>query len=441
MSDIDDDLESQDALSDDDASDETQQTEGEREKIFAEWQAFDCWDNCLDGIFDGRYLTDVWRLTHKPMRVKIHGDLRTLYLEPKHDEIKELFASPDFEPFKVQWEAHQKTATRTLQKLARVEGQRRGVSFDAIQRTDRPRYLIPGIIPASGITFAYGPSAAGKSALLHRIALTVADDDATFDGLPVTHGRVLYLSLDPGGDKETVKFDRMLPICERFKIKPPSANRLILIDSPATFIDRPEKVAELLDKNPGPFALVVIDSLYRALSTGDPVQASQVNPAIDGMMQIAEETGAAICVSTHSGRGDDKHMLGTIFQDAGASAIWRVARDHKSGKVTLDCEKLKNDKEPDKALLYKLDKSCLVSMNDVADLVSSAADTVKRADMLALIPPKPGLPIRDARKKIEHLLRSKEADARRKEWERIREAWDDAGVAKQEDGRIWRVTP
>lgn len=444
------DLQSQADIEDDRDGDETPQRSSERDKLLSEWHSKDAelactalW--CTPHDFGGKQpvtLYEAWDNTHKKMDVVIGGRERELYLELK-DGIQRhldlLFTRPAFVPLKAAFEARQREANDLLRKIVRLESQRRGVSFDAIKKTDRPRYVLSGIIPASGISFIYGPSGAGKSSFWHRFALTVASEDALFDGVPVPHGPVLYLSLDPGADAETVKFERMLPICERFKIKPPGPGRLVIVASEGTHLDREEKVSELLAKNPGPFTLCIVDSLYKALSTGDPVQASQVNPAIDGMMRIAEETGATICVSTHSGRGDDKHMLGTIFQDAGASAIWRMARDRKTNKVTMDCEKLKNDTEPDKPLLYKLEKSCLISMNDVADLIATPLDMVTRADMLALMPIEPGLPIRDARKLVEHLLRSKGADARRKEWERIRANWVDAGVVKQEGGKIWRL--
>jgi hypothetical protein len=450
MTDIDDDLESQESFTDDDSGDETPQQTTERDKVLSAWHAKDS-DLCCTALWcshhgahedgtGGASLYEIWERTHKRMDVVIGGRERELYIELKEGiqpRLDRIFTHPAFAPFKADFDAHQKAADDLLRKLARLDSQRRGVSFDAIKKSDRPRFLLPSIIPASGITFAYGPVGHGKSAFWHRLALTVASEDALFDGLPVIHGRVLYLSLDPGGDAETVKFERMLPICERFKIKQPGPDRLIIVDSVGTHLDRDEKVSELLAKNPGPFAMLVVDSLYRALSGGDPVQPSQVNPAIDGMMRIAEETGATVCISAHPRRNDDKHLLGTIFQDAGASAIWRVARDRKTDRVTMDCEKMKNADEPDKARIYKLEKSCLVSMNDVADLLPPT-ETVTRSDMLALVPTEP-TPIRDALKLVEHLLRNPPGRAREQEWLRIRNAWEKAGVVKQADGKIWRL--
>jgi hypothetical protein len=76
----------------------------------------------------------------------------------------------------------------------------------------------------------------------------------------------------------------------------------------------------------------------------------------------------------------------------------------------------------------------------LAEIGQPSPAAVRRADMLALMPAEWTL-IRDARKLIEHML-SGSPNAREKQWQRIRDAWEAAGLIVQDHRRrtIRRLT-
>lgn len=412
-------------IGEDNDSDETSLRSTDREKIMGEWE------RQANHIFCGNeeaYL-GAWQRTHieaEEYSDQWNGSV-SVWLEPRPEaaaEIKQWCAkSPMFAKF----HAYNEGVRR---KLRRIDNRFRGKTLEEIPDATGKRYLLSGIIPAGEISIVFGPRKGGKSAFWHKLALCVASDDGKFDDVPVAHGDVLYLTLDPGANVIQVK-PRMIEVRQRLHLPP--SKRLILDDTNPVFLDRDDHVEELLSKYPGPLALIVIDSFYRALSSGDPAQAGAVNRAFKNLQWIMEETGAAIGISHHSGRADETRPLGSIFLEAGASSLCRVARDFKTNKITLDVQWLKNDEPSDAPLTYLLDGPYLAPWKDAKE----PADVVTRPEMLALVVPAPR-PVREVRKLIEHLLLAKGDRAREKEWERIRKAWVRAGAVGQAEGMIWR---
>jgi RecA-family ATPase len=249
---------------------------------------------------------------------------------------------------------------------------------------------------------------------------------------------VLYVSLDPGANRKKVK-PRLLEICKRMGANP--QGNLRLVDTHLS-LNEPASVASFLQKNPGEFALVVIDSLYKAVTPGsDLSQAGIMTPATDGMQEIADATGAAVVVVHHEGRGNLGHPYGSMFLEAALSSLVHVVRNEATGKVTAKVEAMKNGEARAAPFVYRLEGPYLESVNAPRDRKSATAPAVAgdvpHRDMLALIPTTATL-IRDARKLIEHLLSGSD-DARRKQWERIRADWVAAGLVIQKGGMIRRV--
>jgi hypothetical protein len=235
------------------------------------------------------------------------------------------------------------------------------------------------------------------------------------------HGRVLYVSLDPGARKTQVAL-RMEQICERLGVEQPE--NLILVHQ-TVFLDDPESVDSLLRHNPGPFVLVVIDPLYRALVGGDPAHAGAINAAIENVIRITDETGAAVMILNHDTKAGG--MYGSKFLGAATDCKIFVKRDFKTNVVTLKVEMVKNGEPPEKPFVYKLDKEFL-ERTDRATKGNgkSKVSAFPHADMLALIPTTDTLK-RDARKLVKDLL-SGSATAQEKQWQRIRREWVKVGV-------------
>lgn len=78
---------------------------------------------------------------------------------------------------------------------------------------------MPGIVPDKQMTVCYGAPKEGKSAWAQKLAMCV-NTGAPFDGLELGRGgRVLYVTLDPGADKDEVS-DRFDMIAEQIGLAP-----------------------------------------------------------------------------------------------------------------------------------------------------------------------------------------------------------------------------
>ena len=445
MTNNDDDLESQAELEDQDDRDETTQVgsafDDKREKILCEWVAR--WERVSPDEFgdgrgrDGEILPAIqWKATHiceqvaLPTPDNVATDIREIYLTLKPGCT---FSTTDKE-----FERFARYSETVSRRIKLIDSQHSGSTLADIGEDERKPFLLDGTIPTAGITLDYGRPKTGKSAWAHKLAVCVAFD-LDFDGEPLTHGRVLYATLDPGARKRNVK-PRLMEICARLGVTP--NENLVIVDD-AVILNDPASVESLLRKNPGEFALVIVDPLYKAVR-GELTQQGVMEAASEGMKMIAVETGAAVLILHHEGRGDSSHAYGSIFLDAAIDSAMHTVRKGDRVTVKVDPMLTKNGAARDAPFVYRLDGPYLESVNAPRDRKSTAAapsivPDVHRPDMLALIPTTP-TPIRDARKLIEHLLTG-EADAKRKQWERDRAAWQDAGSIVQKAGKIWRVAP
>lgn len=448
MSDIDDDLESQDALSDDDASGETPQYSTEREKLLAEWweiqewSGVDLWSRTLYIADNGKpvSLDTLWNLTHKTQEAVVGPNVRIIHLEPKNGaatKLEQMFRQiPELVPHKTEFFGRERRAARVLRKLNKLDNRFAGHTLLESPPPETDPYLLDLLVPSESLTVLYAPAAIGKSKWAQKLSVCVADPAMAFDDMPVTHGKVLYITLDGGAAWKEVR-KRLIKIHAHLQL-PLNANLVVADDQ--FHLDKIEDVEALLDKHPGRWALIVVDSLYGALSNHDPKSAKHVNQAFENIQHtIIPETGAAVIVIHHTGR-DDSHPYGTAFIEAGASSILHMRAGKRDGDIVLDVEKQKNDERFDETLIYRDNGGWFSNVTDTKAIgIIDAADTVTRGDMLELMPTKP-TPIRQARALIEELLRASTPRAKEQEWLRIRSAWVDAKVAKQVDGKIWRVS-
>jgi hypothetical protein len=307
-----------------------------------------------------------------------------------------------------------------------------------------PDYVIAKMVPAGpAVTVAYGLPDHCKSALAHKMAVVVASEALEFDGAPTLHGPVLYLTADSGARKRQV-INRMRKISAR--LNAPYTDRLVIVDDAVNLLE-PASVAKLLEKHPGPWAMIVIDPLVKCVGGADLAQAGVMTPALAGAMRLGLETGAAIMVVTHEPRGDKGHAYGSIFGDADATAILHVVRRFKDqardgDAVTVAVEKLKNDAAPDKPFAYRIEEAYLAAAGESAGKRSVPPAGIERDDMRTRLPTT-WRPIKGSQALLDDLMPARlskgKGGGRETLYRRLREAWEAAGLIEQKDGRIRRV--
>jgi hypothetical protein len=319
--------------------------------------------------------------------------------------------------------------TGTLRKtLARLGTKHSSSALDDIDDTEA-EYVVPGMVPAGAgaLTIIYAAPKSGKSALAHKLAVAVASDNLTFDGLPVMHGRVLYVTADPGARKRQVK-SRFLRVMERLSVS--SNGRIRLVDDPVTLND-PASVENLLKQNPGEFALVVIDPLYRCIA-GSPAQDVNMSAAVAGLIRIGAQTGAAVVALHHETR-NDAHLFGSVFLDAALDSQVHVVRNGDNVRATV--ELLKNDAAPERPFTYKLEGAFLAAVESAG---KHGAPPAVHPKMLARLPVT-ARPVKGSQALVEDLMPDHlEKDGRETLWRRLREKWEAAGLIEVENGTIRR---
>ena len=307
-----------------------------------------------------------------------------------------------------------------------------GYTLDEIEDEDE-RYVLANVIP-EGLAVMYGAPKAGKSSWAQKLSACVSGDAVPFDGAEVAHGRVLYVSCDPGARKGAVK-RRMMEIFARLEL--PSNRNMVIVEDPVILND-PASIASLLERNPGKYALVVIDPLYQCV-TGSLLQDAVMMEAIKGLGTISRATGAAVLLIHHEPRGS-AHLFGSMLLDAALDARIHVERDKDI--VTVKVELLKNGEPPKRPFVYRIEGAYLSPATVPPrakrgpDETTSTGGTAY-SDMLALLPDKP-IRETEARKLVEHLLSAKSTDAQRQQWHRALKAMAKAGLVTRRGGTVQR---
>ena len=395
----------QDDLADD--NDVTPSYDSDREKLLCEW-----WSRWKE-VRDDDETTEQWQATHieeivaLPAYPFVGTNNCAIYMEPKPGTV--------FETDDPAWKRFAQFSDRLLLKLKRGIGQHTGIALPDIEEVD-PTYVLDNIIAKGDTVLVYGGEKEGKSTWAHKLAICIAST-LPFDNIPIMHGRVLYVTLDPGARQVQVK-RRMAKICTQLGITQPE--NLIVVQE-TTFLDDPLSVESLLRYNPGSFVLVIIDPLYRALTGGDPSSPKAINEAIESVIRIIEQTGAAVMILNHDTKAGG--MYGSKFLGAAADCKIFVKRNFKTNVVTVEVELVKNGEPPDEPFKYQLKQECLSLIDrDKTKRRDDEPANVTRTDMLALIPFE-WTATNKVRELIEHML-SGEPKAREKEWYRIRENWE-----------------
>jgi hypothetical protein len=209
---------------------------------------------------------------------------------------------------------------------------------------------------------------------------------------------------------------RLMKILPRLSLSNDALNgKLILTDDPF-YLNDAASVDNLLTNNPGPFALVVIDSLFRCV-VGSLSQDVVASAAVEGIDRISRATGAAVVAIHHEPRGSE-HLFGSVMLDAAYDAQIHVERGRERNSVTVTVQELKNAPIPDQPFTYRIEEEYLapVASAGAARTTTPEPASSRHQKMLALLPPG-WVARKEARKLVEPLLTGSEV-ARRKQWTR-----------------------
>ncbi len=198
-----------------------------------------------------------------------------------------------------------------------------------------PQWLIHGVIPRGGLVIPYGPPKAGKTFLVTAWGLHVAAG-LEWCGRPVTQGAVVHVVGEGlGGFAARVTVMREaygIPVDAPFFVVPRAVN--FREDGAVK-----ELVAAIEAALPHglKLALIVIDTLARAMPGVDENSAQEVGLVIARCDAVKEHFGATVMPVHHTGKDTERGMRGSNALLGAVDASYLIQR---AGKNVV---RLKND--------------------------------------------------------------------------------------------------
>ncbi len=248
------------------------------------------------------------------------------------------------------------------------------------------RYLVKGWLDRGASSVVYGESNVGKTFFAMDLALHVAAR-LPWHGIKVAElgdkdwpGQVYYLALEGGSGFSN-------RICAMRKERPDLFDR---IEEAGDFVPWPatidlhgatdgEAIAQAINDTSEPASLVVIDTLARAMGSGDENTAKDMGQFIRNVDLIRERTGAHVMVIHHCGKDASKGARGSGSLRGAIDTEIELTR---SGSVVMAETKKQRDMPSGKVFAYTL-RSVLIGHDEDGDAVTSAvvdvAEPVKKA--------------------------------------------------------------
>lgn len=225
------------------------------------------------------------------------------------------------------------------------------MSIAELEAMPPAQWLIDGLFPERGLIVPYGPPKHGKTFLVLSMALHVAAGKPWF-GRPVKPGLVVYIAGEGVGGLPT-RIKAM-----RIKYEIDAAIPFLVRVKAVNFRD-PASVQALIttirDAAGGqPVALVVIDTLARAMPGVDENSAQEVGLVIAHCDEVRDALGCSVIPVHHTGKDVERGMRGSNAIHGAVDATFLIKRSGKS-RVTMINEDQK-DGEPAPPMHFNMEE-------------------------------------------------------------------------------------
>jgi hypothetical protein len=203
----------------------------------------------------------------------------------------------------------------------------------------RADWLVKGLIERQSLFAIYGPPKSGKTFVATDLALHLATGRDWFSRKVKAPGLVVYVAGEGIGAVKR----RVLAHRRDHGLTGRDLRNFAIVTSPLNLIDATsvddliEKVKDAERRCGQKAALVVIDTLARAIPGADEDRAADMGLAVSAADRIREETGAAVGVVHHSGKDTSRGMRGSNALLGAVDAAFAVERD-KGGMSRLSLE-------------------------------------------------------------------------------------------------------
>ena len=233
-------------------------------------------------------------------------------------------------------------------------------------------YLVKGWLGAGQMSVVYGPSNVGKSFIVLDLAYHVAAN-MEWQGSKVNGGPVLYLATEGGHAFK----NRVYALTQKYdKPNVPLAVRASPVDLLHPEADMPElgALCQQIEQQHGKLAMIVVDTLSRAMSGGDENGPTDMTAFINNLDALRDFTGAHVLIVHHTGKD--------AAQGARGHSSLRAATDTEielevSGTIRTATATKQRDLEPKKPITFQL-KVHELGQDADGDQVTTC--TIERAD-------------------------------------------------------------
>ena len=195
-------------------------------------------------------------------------------------------------------------------------------SADDLLKAPSLRWMIQGVLPASGFGAVYGPSGTGKSFLVLDLCAAIAAGAQWF-GLRVHAAPVTYVCLE--GEAGLGKRAQAWSIRQRCNLP----DRLRFVTQPLD-LRQPEDVADLCSAvlaAGGRDGLLVIDTLNRAAPGTDENSSVDMGQLIEACKEAQRRLGGMVLLVHHTGKDGTKGLRGHSSLYAALDAAIEVSRN------------------------------------------------------------------------------------------------------------------
>jgi len=203
-----------------------------------------------------------------------------------------------------------------------------------LETTERRGDLIPGLMPADGITLLTAPPKIGKTMFACQAALA-ALEGRSFLGFPTGPAvSVLYCDNESSNDELKQRFDML-----QSDAWDPYALQFCRDHFQLAKDDDVDGLIEIVAV--GGHKLVIIDTLATYMLGIDENDAGAVSKPLHGLRRLQHETGAAILVVAHAPKSENNGRIaaktrGSNAITAAASTLMVLSGSGKKGKLAIE---------------------------------------------------------------------------------------------------------
>jgi RecA-family ATPase len=203
-----------------------------------------------------------------------------------------------------------------------------------LETTERRGDLIPGLMPADGITLLTAPPKIGKTMFACQAALA-ALEGRSFLGFPPGHAvNVLYCDNESSNDELKQRFDLL-----KDDSRDPYALQFCRDHFQLAKDDDVDGLIEIVAT--GDHKLVIIDTLASYMLGVDENDAGSVSKPLHGLRRLQQATGAALLVVAHAPKSENNGRIaaktrGSNAITAAASTLMVLSGSGKKGKLAIE---------------------------------------------------------------------------------------------------------